>query len=124
MKKTVLIVDDLSFMRSTIEEIINKTSDLEVIGKAAYGNEATDMAFELESDIITLDNILPDMLGLEILDVFQGDEMPAKVLMVSAVGQTQVIEEAMNKGATGYLVKLFTEKQLIKEIEALYVEQP
>lgn len=111
-KKGVLIVDDSLFVRSFIKEALEGAGFL-VVGQAASGEEALDMAFELEPDYITLDNVLPDMIGIDILKVYQESGLKSKVIMISAVGQESVVKEGLRLGAISYIVKPFTSGQLI-----------
>lgn len=117
MAKNVLIVDDSLYMRTLIKDALEK-GGYKVIGQAANGEEAIDMAFELQPDIITLDNILPDMIGTDILKVYKDEGLSSKVFMISAVGQESVIKEGLALGAKAYVVKPFTSEQLINVINA------
>ncbi len=116
MAKSVLIVDDSLYMRTVIKDALEEAG-YSIIGQAANGETAIDMAFDLEPDIITLDNILPDMIGTDILKVYQEEGLSSKVVMISAVGQESVIEEGMQLGAADYIVKPFTSEQLIESLE-------
>ncbi|HTJ48243.1 MAG TPA: response regulator, partial [Cyclobacteriaceae bacterium] len=80
------------------------------------GEEAIDLAFELQPDLITLDNILPDMIGTDILKVYQEEGLKSKVVMISAVGQESVVNEGLRLGAKAYVVKPFTTDQLVEVI--------
>jgi len=115
MSKKVLIVDDSMYMRTLIREALIEAG-YEVIGEAANGESAIDMALELTPDIITLDNILPDMIGIDILKVIKEEGLAAKVIMVSAVGQQSVINEGMSLGAAEYIVKPFTSDHLVEVV--------
>lgn len=116
MQKRVLIVDDSLYMRTMINEALT-AAGYEVIGQAANGESAIDMALELLPDLITLDNILPDMIGTDILKVLKQDEgIASKVVMISAVGQESVIQEGMLLGASDYIVKPFTTEGLVTVI--------
>ena len=112
MGKNVLIVDDSLYMRTVIKDALEE-GGYQVVGQASNGEEAIDMAFELQPDIITLDNILPDMIGTDILKVYKEEGLSSKVIMISAVGQESVINEGMNLGALDYIVKPFTTEQLL-----------
>ena len=116
MSKNVLVVDDSLYMRTLIKDALIE-GGYSIIGEAANGEEAIDLAFELMPDIITLDNILPDMIGTDILKVFKEEGLNSKVIMISAVGQDSVISEGMNLGAQDYIVKPFTAEQLIKAVD-------
>ena len=113
MSKNVLIVDDSLYMRTLIKDTLEK-GGFKIIGQASNGEEAIDLAFELQPDIITLDNILPDMIGTDILKVYKEEGLKSKVVMISAVGQESVINEGLTLGANAYIVKPFTSDQLIE----------
>ena len=116
MGKTVLVVDDSMYMRTLIKDAL-LDAGYDVVGEAANGESAIDQAMELNPDLITLDNILPDMIGTDILRVVKGEEsLKAKVIMISAVGQESVIQEGMSIGAEDYIVKPFTTEQLIESV--------
>lgn len=116
MNKRVLIVDDSLYMRTMINSALT-SAGYEVVGQAANGETAIDLAMELEPDLITLDNILPDMIGTDILRVLKQDEkLASKIIMISAVGQDSVIQEGMSLGAAAYVVKPFTTESLLEVI--------
>jgi two-component system, chemotaxis family, chemotaxis protein CheY len=118
MAKNVLVVDDSLYMRTVIKDALEKNGFI-VVGEAANGEEAIDMAFDLRPDIITLDNILPDMIGTDILKIYIDEGLLSKVIMVSAVGQDSVIQEGLRLGAKAYIVKPFTSDQLMIEMNKL-----
>lgn len=115
MSKSVLIVDDSLYMRTLIKDAL-EGGGYNVVGQAANGEEAIDLAFELQPDLITLDNILPDMIGTDILKVYSDEGLKSKVIMISAVGQESVVNEGLRLGARAYIVKPFTNDQLVEAI--------
>jgi len=117
MSKSVLVVDDSMYMRCLIKDALEEAG-YNVIGEAANGESAIDQAMELNPDLITLDNILPDMIGIDILRVIINEEgLDSKVIMISAVGQESVVQEGLSIGAKQYIVKPFTSEQLIESVE-------
>ena len=116
MSKTVLIVDDSIYMRSLIKSAM-ENAGFEVIGEAQNGESAIDLAVQLQPNLITLDNILPDMMGFEVLKVLKDEEIPSKIIMISAVGQQIVVNKGFSLGASEYIVKPFTEEKLLKVAE-------
>lgn len=116
MGNKVLIVDDSLYMRTIIKDALEEAG-YEIVGQAATGEAAIDMAFDLDPDVITLDNILPDMIGTDILKVYKKEGLKAKVIMVSAVGQESVIDEGLSLGASSYIVKPFTSEQLLSALK-------
>lgn len=122
MSKTVLIVDDSLYMRTLINEALIEAG-FDVVGQAGNGEAAIDMAIELQPDLITLDNILPDMIGTDILRVLKQEEnIKSKVIMISAVGQESVIQEGLSLGASDYIVKPFTSESLVTAVKRIIVE--
>lgn len=117
MSKNVLIVDDSLYMRTLIKDALEK-GGFHVVGQASNGEEAIDLAFELQPDYITLDNILPDMIGTDILKVYKDEGLKSRIVMISAVGQESVINEGLSLGAQGYIVKPFTTEQLLSALSA------
>ncbi|MFT5617617.1 MAG: two-component system chemotaxis response regulator CheY [Arenicella sp.] len=116
MSKKVLIVDDSLYMQSIIKDAL-ESAGYEILGVAGDGESAIDMAIELSPELITLDNILPDMLGLDVIKALKEEKVESKILMVSAVGQQSVINTGIALGADGYLVKPFTTEQLLEKIK-------
>jgi two-component system chemotaxis response regulator CheY len=116
MSKSVLIVDDSIYMRSLIKTALSGAG-YNVVGEAANGEQAIDLAIDLQPDLITLDNILPDMMGFEILKVLKDEGVESKVIMVSAVGQQTVVNKGISLGASEYIVKPFTEEDLLAVVE-------
>ena len=115
MGKKVLIVDDSAYMRSVIKSALVKEG-YEVVGEAEDGETAIDLALGLNPDLITLDNILPDMIGLEIIKVLHEEQLSSKVIMVSAVGQQTMLNKGIELGAAAYLLKPFTSESLIETV--------
>ncbi|MFD0998649.1 response regulator [Ohtaekwangia kribbensis] len=118
MNKNVLIVDDSLYMRTIIRDALQQNG-YHIVGFAANGEQAIDMAFELKPDIITLDNILPDMIGTDVLKVYREEGLRSKVVMISAVGQESVIQEGIALGAKAYIIKPFTTEHLLETVQAL-----
>jgi two-component system chemotaxis response regulator CheY len=67
-----------------------------------------------------MDNILPDMIGIDIVKELRAEGLTSKIIMVSAVGQDDVVEEGKNNGAQDYLVKPFTAEVLVERVDKLF----
>lgn len=116
MSKSVLIIDDSTFIRSQIRDVLSGEG-FEIVGEAKNGESGVDLAMELKPDIITLDNILPDMKGADVLQVLKEQGISSKVIMISAVGQQSVIQESIGHGASEYIVKPFTREELLDVVK-------
>jgi two-component system chemotaxis response regulator CheY len=86
----------------------------EVVGEAANGAQALEMAASTSPDLITLDVILPDNTGLDVLKNLRQIQPTAKVVMCSAVGQEVIVNEAIENGALAYIVKPFSEEKVLE----------
>lgn len=118
MSNSVLIIDDSGYSRMTIRGII-EDAGYSVIGEAKNGEEALDKIVELKPDVVTLDNILPDMTGIQILKILRDQSIVTKIIMISAVAQRSAIEEAKGLGVSAYIIKPFTSSQIINELAKL-----
>lgn len=103
-------------IRSTLE----KAGGYEIVGEAGTGETAIDLCIGLEPDLITLDNILPDMHGLDILRAIREDGIEAKVVMVSALGQASIVAESRELGASNYVVKPFDPQNLVNVVNGMF----
>lgn len=112
----VLIVDDSLYMRTVIRDILEEENDYEIVGEAGNGETAIELAKEHHPDVITLDNVLPDMMGLDILKELNDLDVKSKVIMISAVGQRTMVEKGKELGAVEYIVKPFESIDLINAI--------
>ena len=116
--KRVLIVDDASFMRMSIKNML-ANYDFEVVGEAENGVMAIEKYKELQPDIVTMDITMPEMDGLEALREIKKIDPGASVVMVSALGHEARMKEAIIYGAKGFIVKPFKEEMLISALSKL-----
>ena len=113
MNKRILIVDDSFYMRTRLKNMLTDAG-YEVVGEAANGAQAVEMATSTNPDLITLDVILPDNTGLDVLKSLRLIQPNAKVVMCSAVGQEVIVTEAIESGALAYIVKPFSEEKVLE----------
>jgi len=116
MKKTVLVIDDSKYMRTLITQVLEE-ADYDVVGQAETGEDAVEQVLEYKPDLITLDTVLPDMLGMDVLEILKEEEVDTKVVMVSAVGQEDVVQEGLDAGASSYIVKPFENSFLLEKVK-------
>ncbi len=105
-KVRVLIVDDSAFVRRTITKILEQDPRIEVVGTAWDGKEAIDKIVHLRPDVVTMDLNMPNMTGMEAIDIIMR-EMPLPVIVVSSLNK-EVIEEtleALEHGAVDFIIK-------------------
>ena len=102
----VLITDDASFMRMMLKDLIIKAGH-DVIGEAVNGKDAVAKVKQLQPDIVTMDITMPDMDGIQAVKLIKKDCPQVKIIMCSAMGQKAMVVEAIQSGATDFIVKPF-----------------
>jgi two-component system, chemotaxis family, chemotaxis protein CheY len=113
MEKKILIVDDSAFMRKVLRDIFESAGYTQFI-EAGNGREAIEKFRSDAPDFMFLDVIMPDMNGMDVLREI-GKE--AKIIVISAVGQAEMIEQAKSLGALDYVVKPFDRDQVLLKAE-------
>ncbi len=105
-KIKVMIVDDSSFMRMILKDIIDQQPDMEVVGIAKDGMEAIEMAIKLRPDVVTLDVEMPKLNGIESLKEIM-KRAPARVIMVSSLTEegAEITMMALEYGAIDFVTK-------------------
>jgi len=109
----ILVVDDSQFMRKVLRDILESAGYMNIV-EAGNGKEALEKIAVQKPNFIFLDIIMPEMNGIDLLKSI-GGTIPA--LVVSAVGQDSVVDEAKHFGAKDYIVKPFEKEEVIKKLE-------
>ena len=103
--KTILIVDDQTGIRLLLNEVFKKEGFLTLM--AANGREALKKAKETQPDVVLLDMKMPGMDGIEILKNLKKLRQEIQVIMMTAYGELDLIEESIDNGAASYFTKPF-----------------
>jgi len=114
----VLIVDDHELVRQGLAKLILLASDLELVGKAADGQQAIELADKLKPDVILMDVALGEMCGIEATRQILMNNPGIKVIGLSIYTDTSVIEAMRRAGAVGYLTKNCTGNELLESIRS------
>ncbi|QQE79269.1 response regulator [Alicyclobacillus sp. SO9] len=112
----VLIVDDAAFMRMMMKNMLEKNG-FTVVGEAANGNEALEQFKALNPDIVTLDITMPEKDGLTALKEIRQLDPNSKIIMASAMGQQNMVIEAVQAGAVDFVVKPFEESRVVEALK-------
>lgn len=115
--KRVLIVDDSKFARMILKKMLEETEEYQVVAEAETDFEAVEKYKEVKPDIVTMDIIMPVESGLNALKQIISFDPEAKIIMVSAMGQEKIVEEALQIGAKGFVVKPVTKENLYKVLK-------
>jgi DNA-binding NarL/FixJ family response regulator len=116
----VLIVDDQSLVRAGFRMILESEPDVEVVGEAADGVEALELAGELAPDVILMDVRMPNVDGLEATRrLLDGRDDGPRVLILTTFDLDEYVYEALRVGASGFLLKDTPPEQLVEAIHVV-----
>jgi two-component system chemotaxis response regulator CheY len=115
MKYKILICDDADFMRALIKDVLTK-GGYEIAGEAVNGNDAVEKYKALKPDLVTMDIVMPAKSGIDALKEIIAYDPNAKVVMCSALGQEILVMDAIEAGAKDFIVKPFTEENVLEVI--------
>ncbi|MBV6415585.1 MAG: Chemotaxis protein CheY [Steroidobacteraceae bacterium] len=107
----LMIVDDSNIMRRKIERS-QEIPNVEIVGTAGNGREALELHASARPTLVTMDLTMPEMDGIECVEQLVGRDPDIRILVISALADKATAIEALEKGASGFLCKPFTERQL------------
>lgn len=125
----VLVVDDHPLMRQALCSMIDAEPDMEAVGQAAGGNEAVNLARDLQPDLILMDLLMPDKSGLEAIAEIRAADPESRVLALTSSTSDDMVLEAVKAGALGYALKDIERPELLhamREVSkgSLYLPPP
>ena len=115
----ILIADDHGLMRAGLHAMLEDESDVEVVGEAASGEEVLHLAGELRPDIVLLDINMPGIDGIETTRRLRISYPQTRVLILTVYAEESLLREAIQAGASGYIIKRAAEEELITAIQAI-----
>ena len=115
---TGIIVDDAVVMQLRLKEILQGKYD--IVAEALDGEAAVACYKEHNPDFITLDITMPKMNGFEVIEKLLEYDPEAAIVIVSAVGQKQMVFKALNLGAKDFIVKPFEPDRVLQAINRLF----
>lgn len=118
-KSRIIIVDDHTFVRVGLKELINKTPDMTVVAEAKNGQELFELLDRKRCDLVIMDIAMPEMDGVKTIKEVRRRFPGQKVLFLSMLKDYPHFHEAMAHEASGYMVKDDAAEQLIVAIKAI-----
>jgi two-component system chemotaxis response regulator CheY len=115
----VLVVDDTAFMRFMMRTILEELG-FAVVAEAKNGKEAVDEYSKNKPDLVTMDITMPEMDGVEALRLIRKLDPTAKVIMCSAMGQRDMVLDAITYGAKDFVVKPFQRERIQEAITKVF----
>lgn len=123
-KITVGVAEDNEIVAEMLEAVINSEKQFEFVGRASTGVDAMELIHKKQPDVMLLDMVMPQGGGLDILTVANEEEnTKTKFIVISAIGEERVAQEAIALGAKYYIVKPFETDSILRRIK-LSCEEP
>jgi len=119
---SVAIADDNQRILDMLETVIGMDKELNLVGKAKNGEEMCQIIKDKQPDVVLLDLIMPKMDGLTVMEQVSQDKNVSKrpyFIVITAVGQERITEDAFNKGANYYIMKPFNNEMLLNRIKSV-----
>lgn len=123
-KTRILIVDDDKEFTNMLNTFLSTVEDFEVVGVAYNGKEAVDLIFNSQPDLVILDIIMPVLDGIGVMQRIKESELGNKpeILVLSSVSQIVMTKEAINLGASCFMLKPFELEVLAKRIRDIMLD--
>lgn len=112
----IIIADDHAMVREGLRMFLAEESDFEVVGEAANGREAVALAQRLKPDVVLMDLIMPGTDGIEATRQLRESNPDCHVLILTSFSDDQKVRDAIQAGATGYLLKDVLRSQLLDAV--------
>ncbi|MCB0154232.1 MAG: response regulator transcription factor [Anaerolineae bacterium] len=119
-KIKVLLAEDHTIVRKGITSLLAAEADIEVVGEAEDGQEAVEKVEQLSPDVVLMDNTMPVLNGLEATRQIKKRFPEVKVLVLTMHTTEEYIQQFLQAGASGYLIKKTAPKELVTAIHAVY----
>jgi len=116
----ILIADDHFVVRQGLTALLTPRNGMEVVGEAATGREAVELARTLEPDVILMDMIMPELDGPAAITLIKHENPEARILVLTSFGESKQISAAIQAGALGYLLKDSSPDDLLHAIRSVH----
>jgi DNA-binding NarL/FixJ family response regulator len=116
----VLIADDHALLRSGLARLVNGAPDLELVGTAADGVSAVELAVSEQPDVVVLDLSMPGLDGVSAAEQMRVKAPHSRILVLSSYSHESVVTAAFAAGVQGYLLKDVTPRAVLDGIRDTY----
>jgi len=117
MIRTIL-VEDHHLVRKGISALLEKASDVEVVGEAADGYEAIELAEQLSPDVVVMDIAMPRLTGIQAAEQIRALKLGIQVVVLSMYSEETLVRQALRSGVKGYVLKNSVAAELLLAIRA------
>jgi DNA-binding NarL/FixJ family response regulator len=119
MSTRILIADDHAIVRDGVRALLAAAGDLEVVGEAADGQQAIDLAVSLEPDLILMDIAMPGLGGIEATLEIRKRVPRAKIVVLSQYADPEYVRRFVKAGVSGYVLKNAAGAELVAAVRAV-----
>lgn len=116
----ILITDDHQLVREGVRLMLNGHENIQIVGEAKNGQEAVDFVNEHEVDIVLMDLNMPEMNGIDACKSIKKLKPSTKVIILSMISETKMVQNLMKYGASGYLLKNSGQEEIIEAITEVH----
>lgn len=114
----IVLADDHAQMHRVVQAILDATSEIELVGQGANGQEAIDLCEQYQPDIVLMDVVMPVMDGIQATKVIHESLPDIKILVLSSFQDHESVYAMLQNGAVGYLIKSSLAQDLVETIRA------
>ena len=118
-KTTVVIVDDNDIMRALLRGMLRAEKEFEVVGEAGNGEAGVELVKRLEPQIVCMDVMMPVMTGIDALREIRKELPRTAVVMITGNASAENVQESVQNGAAGFIVKPFNADKVLKTMTAV-----
>ena len=115
----VLIADDHPAVLGGLKSILSKAADIELVGEARDGQEAVRLAQQLQPDVVVLDITMPRLNGIQAIAQLRRAGVATEVVILSVHNEVALVQQALQHGAMGYVLKNSSTVDLIQAVRAV-----
>jgi DNA-binding NarL/FixJ family response regulator len=115
----VLLAEDHAMVRAGLHALLERASDIKVLGEASNGQEAIDMTVEFKPDVLVMDIMMPRLNGIQAAEQIRNMKLPVNILLLSMYSDEGLVHQALQSGVKGYVLKTSVSEELLWAIRVV-----
>jgi DNA-binding NarL/FixJ family response regulator len=119
----VVVADDQDLVRAGFRMILDQEPDIEVVGEAADGAAAVDLALQVLPDVILMDIRMPELDGLTATRRIVSAHQATRILILTTFDREDYVYEALSAGASGFLLKTAPPSRLVEGVRTVHADE-
>ena len=120
MKKIrIILADDQLLIRAGVRALLDTLPEYQLVAECADGQQAISAVRECRPDVLLLDIAMPGPTGIEVARTIRQSDANTRILVLSSIDRKEIVDQALNAGADGYLLKDFVLSELLAALKAV-----